>query len=271
MSIFIQIVNGLGRIHELNIMHRDLKSANVFLNKDGRAQLGDLNVSKLAQLGLNYTQTGTPYYASPEVWKEKPYDFKSDIWSLGWVLYEMICLKPPFKAKNMNELFKKVSKGVFAPIPKIYSKNIQKAICWQLKRNPTLRPTWSEILKDILPKYKLDTYVAKYSFKLEERDNLLETIRFPSNWKLKQIKDKLPKSNYKVNHTESYDDLLFNKEKKSVSLTRNNDTMVSQSTMQSSSLLENPVGSKNRYLAISSIKANHSDGHNRNSSLSKLK
>ncbi len=83
MSIFVQIVNGLGRIHELNIMHRDLKSANVFLNKDGRAQLGDLNVSKLAQLGLNYTQTGTPYYASPEVWKEKPYDFKSDIWSLG--------------------------------------------------------------------------------------------------------------------------------------------------------------------------------------------
>ena len=64
-------------------MHRDLKSANVFLHKDGTAQLGDLNVSKLAKLGLNYTQTGTPYYASPEVWKEKPYDFKSDIWSLG--------------------------------------------------------------------------------------------------------------------------------------------------------------------------------------------
>ena len=83
MSIFIQTVNALKRLHQLNIMHRDIKSANVFLNKDGKAQLGDLNVSKLAQLGLNYTQTGTPYYASPEVWKEKPYDFKSDIWSLG--------------------------------------------------------------------------------------------------------------------------------------------------------------------------------------------
>ena len=82
-TIFIQVVRGLKRIHKLNIMHRDLKSANVFLNKNGKAQLGDLNVSKLAQMGLNYTQTGTPYYASPEVWKEKPYDFKSDIWSLG--------------------------------------------------------------------------------------------------------------------------------------------------------------------------------------------
>ena len=83
MSIFVQVVRGLKQIHKLNIMHRDLKSANVFLNKNGTVQLGDLNVSKLAQMGLNYTQTGTPYYASPEVWKEKPYDFKSDIWSLG--------------------------------------------------------------------------------------------------------------------------------------------------------------------------------------------
>ena len=51
-------------------MHRDLKSANVFLYSDLTAKLGDLNVSKIAKMGLNYTQTGTPYYASPEVWKE---------------------------------------------------------------------------------------------------------------------------------------------------------------------------------------------------------
>jgi NIMA (never in mitosis gene a)-related kinase 1/4/5 len=84
-------------MHDLNIMHRDLKSANVFLNKDFTIKLGDMNVSKVvSQKSLNYTQTGTPYYASPEVWKDEPYDFKSDIWSLGCVLYEMIALKPPF-------------------------------------------------------------------------------------------------------------------------------------------------------------------------------
>jgi NIMA (never in mitosis gene a)-related kinase len=66
-----------------------MKSANVFLNKDGNFKLGDLNVSKVAQEGMLSTQTGTPYYASPEVWKDKPYDEKSDIWSLGCVLYEM--------------------------------------------------------------------------------------------------------------------------------------------------------------------------------------
>ena len=64
----------------------------VFLYKDQSAKLGDLNVSKVAKKGLLYTQTGTPYYASPEVWKDKPYDHKSDVWSLGCVLYEMTTL-----------------------------------------------------------------------------------------------------------------------------------------------------------------------------------
>lgn len=97
----LQVVKGLKALHDLNIMHRDLKSANVFLYQDGTAKLGDLNVSKVLEKGLGYTQTGTPYYASPEVWKDKPYDVKSDIWSLGCVLYEMITLKPPFRAEDM--------------------------------------------------------------------------------------------------------------------------------------------------------------------------
>ena len=90
----IQITLGLKSLHDLNILHRDLKvkyflnqSANVFLNKNEVAKLGDMNVSKIAKNGLLYTQTGTPYYASPEVWKDKPYDSKSDIWSLGCVIY----------------------------------------------------------------------------------------------------------------------------------------------------------------------------------------
>lgn len=69
-QILIQVLKGLKSLHDLRILHRDMKSANIFLYKDGTAKLGDLNVSKVAKKGLLYTQTGTPYYASPEVWKD---------------------------------------------------------------------------------------------------------------------------------------------------------------------------------------------------------
>lgn len=67
-----------------------------------------MNVSKLAKKGLLYTQTGTPYYASPEVWRDEPYNHTSDIWSLGCVIYEMTALKPPFRGEDMEQLYKSV-------------------------------------------------------------------------------------------------------------------------------------------------------------------
>jgi len=67
----LQLTKGLKALHDYSILHRDLKSANVFITTDGTFKLGDLNVSKIAkQDGMLYTQTGTPYYASPEVWKD---------------------------------------------------------------------------------------------------------------------------------------------------------------------------------------------------------
>jgi len=56
------------------------------------------------------------FYLSPEVWKDQPYDIKSDIWSLGCVLYEMISLKPPFRAEDMAGLYKKVMKGLYKKV-----------------------------------------------------------------------------------------------------------------------------------------------------------
>jgi NIMA (never in mitosis gene a)-related kinase 1/4/5 len=124
-KILIQVVKGLQALHELKILHRDMKSANIFLYKDGTAKLGDLNVSKVAKKGLLYTQTGTPYYASPEVWKDQPYDLKSDIWSFGCVIYEMCALVPPFRADDMNGLFKKILKGIYPSIPTHYSMDMR--------------------------------------------------------------------------------------------------------------------------------------------------
>ena len=135
------MVKGLKALHARKILHRDLKSANVFLYKDGTVKLGDLNVSKVAKKGLLYTQTGTPYYASPEVWKDQPYDWRSDIWSLGCVLYEMAALKPPFRADGMQGLYRKVLKGVYPKIPSHYSSDLNALISGMLKTSPSMRPS----------------------------------------------------------------------------------------------------------------------------------
>lgn len=75
-------------------------------------KLGDMNVSKISKNGFLKTQTGTPYYASPELWKDNPYNQKSDIWSLGCVLYEMATLEPPFQADDMEGLYRKIIRGL---------------------------------------------------------------------------------------------------------------------------------------------------------------
>ena len=145
-KIFVEMVKALKALHARNILHRDLKSANVFLQKNGAAKLGDLNVSKVAKKGLLYTQTGTPYYASPEVWRDQPYGTKSDIWSLGCVLYEMCALKPPFRANDMNGLYKRVLKGQYPPIDKSYSSDLARVIAQLLKVDSNIRPSCSQIL-----------------------------------------------------------------------------------------------------------------------------
>lgn len=140
-SIFYQMVTGLNALHKVKIVHRDIKCANVFLTKEGIVKLGDLNVSKIAKAGVMQTQTGTPYYASPEVWQDKPYDKSSDIWSLGAVLYEMTALNPPFTAKDMKGLFNKVIKGVYPKIPGMYSSDLSGMISNLLQVDPKKRPS----------------------------------------------------------------------------------------------------------------------------------
>lgn len=193
-KVFIQVVRGLRALHDLSIMHRDLKSANVFLNKDGTAKLGDMNVSKLTDMkGLNYTQTGTPYYASPEVWKDRPYSIKSDIWSLGWVLYEMITLKPPFRANNMEGLFRKVSKGLYQPIPKKYSTELSNLVRALLKANPDKRPNCDDIIAMPAITKKISMLFPENQ-EMMESSELLKTIRFPKNFMY--LTNQLPKPSY---------------------------------------------------------------------------
>ncbi len=145
--IFKQTIEGLKALHIQKIVHRDIKCANIFLGSDGSVKLGDMNVSKIAKYGIMQTQTGTPYYCPPEVWQDKPYSSKCDIWSLGCVIYELTSLKPPFLGKNMNELFSKVTKGHYPDIPSHFSRELSKMISLCLNTNPTLRPSAEELLQ----------------------------------------------------------------------------------------------------------------------------
>jgi serine/threonine protein kinase len=205
-KIFIQCLRGLKALHDLHIMHRDLKSANVFLYKDNTAKLGDLNVSKVAKQGLGYTQTGTPYYASPEVWQDKPYDFKSDIWSLGCVLYESIALKPPFRADDMEGLYKRVLRGIYPKIPKHFSKDLSMILKVMLRVNPGKRPTCTQILNTNIISSRLNTLFPN---ELNETENiLLQTIYVPK--KLTYLTERLPKSTYE-DHDRTEDETVISK------------------------------------------------------------
>jgi len=107
----IRLNQGIKTLHDRKIVHRDLKGANILLTNNRKiAKVADMNVSKIAKQTFLYTQTGTPYYASPEVWRDEPYDFKSDIWSLGCLIYELCALKPPFLGNDMEQLYKNVQK-----------------------------------------------------------------------------------------------------------------------------------------------------------------
>jgi len=114
-------------LHNHKIIHRDIKSANIFFVND-RAKLGDMNVSKVAEQGMAETQTGTPYYTSPEIWLGKKYSNKCDIWSLGVLLYEMCCLRMPFTGRDFPSLYKRVIEGKYEELSEYYSQPLQNLV-----------------------------------------------------------------------------------------------------------------------------------------------
>lgn len=95
-KFFIQMCIGLRDIHQKRVLHRDIKAQNVFLTQEENIRIGDLGVARKLEQGLAHTIVGTPYYLSPEMCEEKPYNEKTDIWAMGCVLYQMCTGRYPF-------------------------------------------------------------------------------------------------------------------------------------------------------------------------------
>ncbi|XP_073911105.1 serine/threonine-protein kinase Nek1 isoform X15 [Castor canadensis] len=146
---FVQICLALKHVHDRKILHRDIKSQNIFLTKDGTVQLGDFGIARVLNSTVELARTciGTPYYLSPEICENKPYNNKSDIWALGCVLYEMCTLKHAFEAGNMKNLVLKIISGSFPPVSLHYSYDLRSLVSQLFKRNPRDRPSVNSILE----------------------------------------------------------------------------------------------------------------------------
>ena len=192
----IQLLKGLKYLHDNKIMHRDLKCANIFLMKNGLVKIGDLNVSKITKSNMARTQTGTPYYIAPEIWKDKPYDYKCDIWSLGCIIYEICTSRPPFRGTSLAELGNNILRGYYLPFSG-FSNDIKNLIAKMLIVDPNKRASINELLNSEIIKRKINSLGGNNIINIKDNSkkaNLIKTIKLPRN--MKEINLALPKNRY---------------------------------------------------------------------------
>ncbi|NXU32393.1 NEK5 kinase, partial [Thalassarche chlororhynchos] len=161
---FVQISVGLKHIHDKKILHRDVKAQNIFLSNNGKvAKLGDFGIATQLNSTMEFAHTcvGTPYYLSPEICENRPYNNKTDIWSLGCVLYELCALKHPviltvlfllfslikFEGNSLHQLVLKICRGHFHPVSPNYSYDLRILISQLFKISPRDRPSINSVLR----------------------------------------------------------------------------------------------------------------------------
>ncbi|KAH6628378.1 kinase-like domain-containing protein [Chaetomium tenue] len=159
----------------MTILHRDLKPENVFLGDENSVKLGDFGLSKVMQShDFASTYVGTPFYMSPEICAGEKYTLKSDIWSLGCIMYELCTREPPFNAKTHFQLVQKIKEGKIAPLPAIYSPELFAIIKDCLRVNPDRRPDTAMLLN--LPVVRLmrkEKEINEFSKSLKAKEESL--------------------------------------------------------------------------------------------------
>ncbi|XP_032505675.1 serine/threonine-protein kinase Nek4 isoform X5 [Phocoena sinus] len=158
---FVQIAMALQYLHEKHILHRDLKTQNVFLTRKNIIKVGDLGIARVLEKHCDMASTliGTPYYMSPELFSNKPYNYKSDVWALGCCVYEMATLKHAFNAKDMNSLVYRIIEGKLPPMPKDYSPELAEIIRTMLSKRPEERPSVRSILRQPYIKRQISLFL----------------------------------------------------------------------------------------------------------------
>ncbi|XP_026098287.1 serine/threonine-protein kinase Nek4-like isoform X1 [Carassius auratus] len=158
---FVQIAMALQYLHEKHILHRDLKTQNIFLTKTSIIKVGDLGIARVleSQNDMASTLIGTPYYMSPELFSNKPYNYKSDVWALGCCVYEMATLKHAFNAKDMNSLVYRIVEGKLPQMPSKYDPHLGELIKRMLCKKPEDRPDVKHILRQPYIKQQISRFL----------------------------------------------------------------------------------------------------------------
>ena len=174
--ISYEVLTGLEYLHSNNIIHRDIKCLNLFLSKDHHVKIGDLGVSTISALGgMHCTRVGTPLYLSPELVKQVPYDYKTDIWSFGCSLYHLASLDPPFTGNNLIVLGNNIVKGRPKDLPNMYSNDLKLFIDKMLTKKPEKRPSAKEA-KELIPKNILEKISLAYKNKIEIKSRPFSSV-----------------------------------------------------------------------------------------------
>ncbi|KAG1666677.1 hypothetical protein FOA52_013589 [Chlamydomonas sp. UWO 241] len=145
-----QMLLALQYMQSKHVLHRDLKTSNIFLTSAGDVQVGDFGLATHSEGGScgshDQSIVGTPHFMSPEVLSRKRYDYKTDVWSLGCVFYELSSFRPAFNAFNLNGLVSKITKSSVAPLPSHYSEDWGGIIKGMLRKDAAKRMSVEELL-----------------------------------------------------------------------------------------------------------------------------
>ena len=199
---FTQVCLAIKHIHDRKILHRDIKSQNIFLMKNGQIKLGDFGIAKCLNQTIDKAKTyvGTPYYLSPEIINSQPYDFKSDIWSLGVLLYEMCALKMPFDASNLPQLYIKIINCNYQPLSNNFSDELKILVKDLLNETSIKRPNIGEVLNYPIIKSRIRKFLNKEEYEAEFSHTILHKFILSSSDEKTNNKKKDQNSNNNSNN-----------------------------------------------------------------------
>ena len=233
INALVQLLLGLSYIHDKKIVHRDIKTKNIFIQNEHTLRIGDFGIAKIFNSNnqnnnKNYNinkMVGTPLYMAPECFKQnKKYSYKSDIWSLGCCIYEMCNLKHAFEGQFFPAVSVKISEGKRLPVNKIYSKELRNIIDYMLDLNMRNRPTIAFLLEKTFVRKYVGEYIIDFVNnyrKYEANEEQINILKEQAE-KFKIFKVKLNPDNfngYYINIDNNYN----NKTKEDIIYTDKND------------------------------------------------